>query len=244
MFLNNAGVEREVVSIYNTFTYSGNNYLSPGSYFCYGDNITEENNSIPASVTKVGSDSHTEIVISHPIFSGLNLLAWHKLDEATDDFMDSSGNGVTAKRIGAIESISGRRGGGATIKKSSTIDGNIIFTLPHNLTSYTISFWIRPYQNNWVTTYQKSFDILGGYVDYGAIPGSWYVSLAHDHVYIDKPYPAFQTYDHYDNNGWPFAGRICFGTYGGAVYTSRNYWKQGLWYHLTFSFSLFNGFGF
>lgn len=232
-----AGLSRSVQSVLNTFSQDGVDQISPGTYFYKGNNVDSVEPVSVSALSKTSSQNIVPVAFTYKEFTDLNLIAWHPLDETESDFSDLSGNNVLGKRIGTLNPSTGRRGGGATGKDSSSADGNILFTLPHHLTNYTLSFWIKPRQD-WVATSIKRFDIMGGLIEYGAIPGSWYVSLAMDHLLLDRPYPSLQANMHYNYayHVLAFGGRLSFGNYGGVVYTGRNYWKANRWYHVAFSF--------
>lgn len=226
-----AGDSREIISVYNTFSHNERNELSPGTYFYRGENTPHELNYQPQRVSKIYQGLEEEVGVTHPTFAGMGLLAWHRLDEEEGDYSDSSGNEVTAYRVGQVTSSWGRRSRAATVEDEG-VDANILCTLPSDLYTYTVAFWYSP-GHNIHEAYNKKIDIMGGWISYGAIPGVWHISISKHMLYSDDPYPSVQDND---LSGDEF-GHMVFGNYGACVQTSRFLWSAGSWYHVVFSFN-------
>jgi hypothetical protein len=224
------GVTRNVQEVYNTFTYRGRSEPSPGSYFYYGDNNLSEVSPTPERIIRDNPDNLEDIPFTSIEMSNSNVLAWHVLDEVTGDFDDYSGNGVTGIRVGPVLSCSGKRGNAAYISDDNIDEErNVQFTLPHHLTEYTVAFWFRPGHTVDVG-YNIYYDIMGGWVSYGAIPGVWHISYYQDLLFDDSPYPYLQYKDSH------YASRLVFGNYGKAIFTGRYRWPYQTWHHIAFAF--------
>jgi hypothetical protein len=224
-----AGETRSVSHVWNTYSHNAVNEASPGSYFHDGENSNTEFCPHPESI--VNSDV-SNVIISPYEFGGMNILAWHKLEEATGNFLDYSGNNVIASRVGTIQQATGKRGYAAGLSDDDSLPKYAIFTLPHRLTAYTVSFWFKPVHDLY-PGYSETFDIMGGWTSYGNIPGVWNISYGRHYIYEDTPYPFKQV----NKDPMPYyESRIFFGNYGRSVCTGRKVWSHNTWHHIVFSF--------
>ena len=224
------GMHREVREVYNTFTYNGRSEPSPGSYFYYGENNLSTVSPTPERIFRDDPDNPEEIPFTVMEVSNSNILAWHVLDEETGDFDDYSGNDVVGTRIGPVLSGPGKRGNSSYISDDNADEErNIQFTLPSHLSEYTVAFWFKP-SHTIDVGYNIYYDIMGGWVSYGAIPGVWHISYYQDLLFQDSPYPYLQYKDSY------YMSRIVFGNFGKAIFTGRYRWPYQTWHHIAFAF--------
>jgi hypothetical protein len=226
---------RPIKSIQNTFGPDGNLGASPSIYFFNGLRNRSTTIDKPLLVTSVVQDVGTVIPITYPELAGMGIMAWHKLDETSDAFMDSSGNGVVAIREGllGVQGVSH-----AASKLDNDNPGHGLCSLPSRLPYYTVSFWFKPAHNIY-PGYPVPFDIMGGLTSYGAIPGNWYISMTRHFLFQSSPYPYLQQ-NSFTSSGpyWePFQGCFYFGNQGACIRTHRNVWSRNTWYHITFGFT-------
>jgi hypothetical protein len=230
--LYNAGSVRPISAIYNTFTNYNQNELSPGTYFYRGENNLSISSSLPQSLSLEYDGETTPITYTVPEMDNMEVLAWHTLNEETGDYSDLSGFSVSGTRVGTIRSIEGKVTFAASIDDADDDGGgafrNIRFTLPHHLEEYTVSFWFKP--THQLTPFSSVFDIMGGWITLGAVPGVWHISFAQSFLFIDSPYPNLQPVD---NN----SGALIFGNYAKAFSTPRVRWPYQTWHHIVFSFN-------
>lgn len=231
-----AGNERIINYIYNTYTSYGVIESSPGGYFYRGQNNLELLNDNATKLYKEYNGDIEEIEITYPEFAGMKLLAWHSMNESFGNYEDRSGHGRDAIRVGNVLNVSGRRGGTQGARIDGDGYGYARFTLPHRLSDYTVCFWFKPDKDiTEGSTY--SFDIMGGWTSYGAIPGNWHISLGRSFLHYDTPYPSTQIKDWNPPEDDSLCGCLHFGNYGGYVRTSRNFFSREVWYHIAFGFN-------
>jgi len=231
--LHKSGDRRYINNIWNTYTYNGRNEVSPGTVFLMGENNMSTTCPHPVSVIKEYNGNRNELPVSPVEFGGLNILAWHKFEEETGNFIDYSGNNINVVRVGNIIIEDGKRGKAAKIVDSDSPPKYGVFTLPHHLTEYSVSFWFRPVHDIY-PGYPITFDIMGGWVSYGNVPGVWHISLGRTYLYVDSPYPFRQ-----ENTlplGSSHSTKIFFGNYGKVIYTGREVWSKKSWHNIIFSF--------
>lgn len=232
--LYNAGSERQISAIYNTFTNYERIEASPGTYFYRGENNPEVYSALPSAVYKEDSNTRVEIPTTYESFAGMAMLAWHRMDESSGDFGDSSGQDVIAYRVGLIDKVSGRLANTAGARIDGSDYGYARFTLPHHLTGYTVAFWFKPDKDIY-RGYTAGYDLMGGWASYGAVPGNWHVSLSRMFAYEETPYPPVQATQFTVQQDK--LGSLFFGNYGGYIQTSRQDWSNEVWYHVVFGFS-------
>jgi hypothetical protein len=229
--LYNTGDVRAVSAVYNTFTHHNQIELSPGTYFYRGENNESAVSPTPQDLYLEVGDDIFPITFTLPEMSNMQILAWHTLDEETGDFADLSGNDVIGSRVGGINSMVGKSNRASYIDNNDLNSKNIIFTLPSRLTEYSVAFWFKPIHT--LNTGSSAFDIMGGWITLGAVPGIWHLSFRNEMVYFDSPYPVVQ-YSY--PLGGNFDGRFVFGNYGASVATTRQRWPYQTWHHIAFSF--------
>jgi hypothetical protein len=224
------GVHRAVKEIYNTFTSYGASEPSPGSYFYHGENNLNTVCPTPEVIFKYDPENPEDIPFTVVELGNSNIMAWHTLDEEEGDYDDLSGNNVIATRVGPVLSNVGKVGRCAYISDdNSDEERNIRFTLPSRLTEYTVAFWFKPGHTVDVG-YTAYYDIMGGWVSYGAIPGVWHISYYQDLLFNDSPYPYLQPKECY------YQSRLVFGNYGKAIVTGRYRWPNQVWHHIAYAF--------
>jgi hypothetical protein len=221
-----AGDRRSVSHLLDTITIDGRTEASPGTHFFRGENNTYTDCSPLIEITCSGSLLPT----TYLDLIGKQLLAWHPLDDEDGDYKDLSGNEIIGIRVGNLHTVPGWHGNATSILAEDGTDSHILFTLPPRLTSYTICFWFKP-AHSLYTDYPYIYDIMGGWIDYGAIPGGWNISFQNHYVFTGSPYPYKQS-----NKPQTIVGSIVFGNYGASISSSKKIWNYKTWYHISVTF--------